>query len=136
MSEPKRNDPCSCGSGKKYKKCCMGKTFKRKVSVLSSKDVGSTFSKQIRDQVSSLSQRKIKPITQTHHKFVMTNKSFLNSGDRQTVDPSTVAEVEDVPDDKQDTKIEVPEEMPPFHMNQSGEGFKPTDLDYKAKKGE
>lgn len=19
-----RNDPCSCGSGKKYKKCCMG----------------------------------------------------------------------------------------------------------------
>jgi uncharacterized protein YecA (UPF0149 family) len=26
-SEPKvgRNDPCPCGSGKKYKKCCMGK---------------------------------------------------------------------------------------------------------------
>ncbi len=23
---PKRNDPCSCGSGKKYKKCCVGKT--------------------------------------------------------------------------------------------------------------
>ena len=21
-----RNDPCSCGSGKKYKKCCIGKT--------------------------------------------------------------------------------------------------------------
>lgn len=20
---PGRNDPCSCGSGKKYKKCCM-----------------------------------------------------------------------------------------------------------------
>jgi len=20
---PERNDPCSCGSGKKYKKCCM-----------------------------------------------------------------------------------------------------------------
>ena len=20
--QPKRNDPCSCGSGKKYKKCC------------------------------------------------------------------------------------------------------------------
>ncbi len=20
-----RNDPCPCGSGKKYKKCCMGK---------------------------------------------------------------------------------------------------------------
>jgi hypothetical protein len=23
--EPGRNDPCPCGSGKKYKKCCMGK---------------------------------------------------------------------------------------------------------------
>ncbi len=23
--EPGRNDPCSCGSGKKYKNCCMGK---------------------------------------------------------------------------------------------------------------
>jgi len=22
--EPGRNDPCSCGSGKKYKKCCGG----------------------------------------------------------------------------------------------------------------
>lgn len=21
--EPSRNEPCSCGSGKKYKKCCM-----------------------------------------------------------------------------------------------------------------
>ena len=23
VSEPGRNDPCSCGSGRKYKKCCM-----------------------------------------------------------------------------------------------------------------
>lgn len=25
MSHAKRNDPCPCGSGKKYKKCCYGK---------------------------------------------------------------------------------------------------------------
>ncbi len=25
MSTPNRNDPCPCGSGKKYKKCCMNK---------------------------------------------------------------------------------------------------------------
>lgn len=25
FEEAKRNDPCPCGSGKKYKKCCMGK---------------------------------------------------------------------------------------------------------------
>jgi uncharacterized protein YecA (UPF0149 family) len=26
-AEPKigRNDPCPCGSGRKYKKCCLGK---------------------------------------------------------------------------------------------------------------
>jgi uncharacterized protein YecA (UPF0149 family) len=23
--EPKRNDPCPCGSGRKYKQCCLGK---------------------------------------------------------------------------------------------------------------
>lgn len=25
MKKPGRNDPCSCGSGKKYKKCCEAK---------------------------------------------------------------------------------------------------------------
>jgi len=25
MNKPKRNDPCICGSGKKYKKCCLDK---------------------------------------------------------------------------------------------------------------
>ncbi len=25
MAKPGRNDPCSCGSGKKYKKCCLMK---------------------------------------------------------------------------------------------------------------
>jgi len=23
LSQMKRNDPCPCGSGKKYKKCCL-----------------------------------------------------------------------------------------------------------------
>lgn len=23
----KRNDPCSCNSGRKYKRCCLGKPF-------------------------------------------------------------------------------------------------------------
>ncbi|MCC6303351.1 MAG: tetratricopeptide repeat protein, partial [Gammaproteobacteria bacterium] len=26
MNAPKRNDPCPCGSGKKYKKCCLAET--------------------------------------------------------------------------------------------------------------
>lgn len=27
MSKPGRNDPCPCGSGKKYKKCCLAEGF-------------------------------------------------------------------------------------------------------------
>lgn len=27
VPEPKRNDPCTCGSGKKFKKCCMNKEY-------------------------------------------------------------------------------------------------------------
>ena len=33
MSKPGRNDPCPCGSGKKYKRCCIGKE-----EIISSKD--------------------------------------------------------------------------------------------------
>jgi len=29
MKEPERNDPCPCGSGKKYKKCCLGRSGDR-----------------------------------------------------------------------------------------------------------
>lgn len=29
MTEPGRNDPCPCGSGKKYKKCCAIKPASR-----------------------------------------------------------------------------------------------------------
>ena len=50
-----RNDPCPCGSGKKYKKCCLEKEHKkelaqRKLSTMISKDspycknMGSIFS--------------------------------------------------------------------------------------------
>lgn len=39
QKKPSRNDPCPCGSGKKYKQCCWGKppTLKtqHKVTVLS-----------------------------------------------------------------------------------------------------
>jgi hypothetical protein len=27
MDRVGRNDPCPCGSGKKYKKCCLADTF-------------------------------------------------------------------------------------------------------------
>ena len=31
-TEPGRNDPCSCGSGLKYKKCCMQKVVTKGVT--------------------------------------------------------------------------------------------------------
>jgi hypothetical protein len=32
MAKISRNDPCPCGSGKKYKKCCLGKDIERQQS--------------------------------------------------------------------------------------------------------
>jgi hypothetical protein len=32
MAKPGRNDKCSCGSGRKFKKCCEGKTESRRSS--------------------------------------------------------------------------------------------------------
>jgi len=29
-----RNDLCSCGSGKKYKKCCLGKVMESREKIL------------------------------------------------------------------------------------------------------
>ncbi|MCX6986853.1 MAG: SEC-C metal-binding domain-containing protein [Chlamydiae bacterium] len=31
MSKPGRNDPCSCGSGEKFKKCCEKKIGLKKI---------------------------------------------------------------------------------------------------------
>lgn len=38
MSKIKRNDPCPCGSGKKYKHCCLKKP--RTLGVKAKEDVG------------------------------------------------------------------------------------------------
>ncbi|MGH2613122.1 MAG: SEC-C metal-binding domain-containing protein [Rhabdochlamydiaceae bacterium] len=32
MNKPGRNDPCPCGSGKKFKKCCESKATKKSIS--------------------------------------------------------------------------------------------------------
>ena len=36
MEKRSRNDPCSCGSGKKFKKCCEGQKKTRTFHVMSS----------------------------------------------------------------------------------------------------
>ena len=60
-----RNDPCSCGSGKKYKKCCepkhKHKKFEAKVLSSSSSIAGAFFTQP--QNVSSLFNRQIKSVT-------------------------------------------------------------------------
>lgn len=35
-----RNDPCPCGSGKKYKKCCLDKPFEPSPELLADFELG------------------------------------------------------------------------------------------------
>lgn len=35
-----RNDPCSCGSGKKFKKCCLGKPYEPSPELLADFELG------------------------------------------------------------------------------------------------
>lgn len=47
MKEVGRNDPCPCGSGKKYKKCCMQKssTKERTYTQVQSMNTGASIKK-------------------------------------------------------------------------------------------
>jgi hypothetical protein len=55
MEKIGRNDPCSCGSGKKFKKCCESKTQK--------KTLGSAQVLSGANKMSSFFQRHVTPIT-------------------------------------------------------------------------
>ncbi len=59
-----RNDPCSCGSGKKYKKCCEAKHKHKKfeAKVLSSSSLSGSFFTQP-ESVTSLFNRNVKVVT-------------------------------------------------------------------------
>ena len=54
MTKASRNDPCPCGSGKKYKKCCLAKEKESPLKRISAK--------VIRDQA-AIGQQFIKPVT-------------------------------------------------------------------------
>jgi hypothetical protein len=54
MKKPKRNDPCPCGSGKKFKKCCESKMIGKKFMATK---IDSTLKKQ--NKVFSLFKNKV-----------------------------------------------------------------------------
>ncbi|MGB9721724.1 MAG: tetratricopeptide repeat protein [bacterium] len=45
MSEPGRNDPCPCGSGRKYKKCCWEKDKKKRIDT--NKQINLDYTKRV-----------------------------------------------------------------------------------------
>ncbi|HUD01261.1 MAG TPA: SEC-C metal-binding domain-containing protein [Rhabdochlamydiaceae bacterium] len=55
MEKVGRNDPCPCGSGKKFKKCCESKTQK--------KSIGSAQILSGTNKMSSFFQRHVTPIS-------------------------------------------------------------------------
>jgi uncharacterized protein len=64
MQKAGRNDPCPCGSGKKFKKCCETKTVQRKfqAQVLSSGSTQEPFQQQAQKVSLSLFQKTVKPV--------------------------------------------------------------------------
>lgn len=77
MSKPGRNDPCPCGSGKKYKKCCEKKLFKGKFTaqkIETPKQIqGNIFSSIFQSNIQSANatldkEKKAKPIRKKEEK--------------------------------------------------------------------
>ena len=72
MKKPGRNDPCICGSGKKFKKCCESKMIGKKF--LASKiDIS-----QISSKASSFFQKKIIQVSTEENKVSDSNLSEKN----------------------------------------------------------
>jgi hypothetical protein len=65
-----RNDPCPCGSGLKFKKCCFGKPPKLKFTakVIKSKSVESG----LQDKLNAITNQK----SEAESQFKMTSKDF------------------------------------------------------------
>ena len=54
MAKVERNDPCPCGSGKKYKKCCLAADDQRQNASSSPRAAGVTFMSDLDDLSNSV----------------------------------------------------------------------------------
>jgi hypothetical protein len=74
MAQIGRNDPCPCGSGKKYKKCCLDRKPREHVVMVGSSEPlhGVHYDKEKMEFTGlTLDDRLIKPVvtySQTHYK--------------------------------------------------------------------
>lgn len=67
-----RNDPCPCGSGKKYKQCCMSKNMPKKRTKLTAKWINAPqgpnlMTRAFGDAIDS-SEKVFKPVDDTESK--------------------------------------------------------------------
>ena len=78
--EQSRNEPCNCGSGKKYKKCCGNKPSEQ---VSSSVTPGATFAKnnvaKTKAASNSLNKKDIKPFSNPNRQQVKTISLISNT---------------------------------------------------------
>lgn len=133
MNKPGRNDPCPCGSGKKYKNCCMLKEKENAAAKYTAGGKRKFKAKVINIQDRSLSifsrsattpQASEAPTALDKLKFRMTQKDF-----RQT--PQEGQLPFPIPGAQEST--EKPQERE-RHLPQPGESFNPTTEDFRKKK--
>lgn len=91
MSKPGRNDPCPCGSGKKYKKCCELKKKQKKL-----------------DNVEALSSKEGNKLTNFFH-----SNFSLFSHAKKPVEEAAQPPLEEGQEEKNDSSMESKEENSP-----------------------
>jgi hypothetical protein len=87
MTKYKRNDPCPCGSGKKFKKCCertlIGKKFRAtKIETSSPSSISSFFQKKI-EGISKDSEKKINPSKDLLHDKANEKKEDIKQEEKE-----------------------------------------------------
>jgi len=123
-----RNDPCPCGSGKKYKNCCLKKEQEQSTAKYTSSGKRKFKAKVLNIQDKSLDvfgrsatvqQGPTTSETLEKFKYRMTDKDFRKKSEEKPI------------------KFEVSEETPETrerHLPKSDEEFKPTTEDFRKKK--
>ena len=104
-NQPGRNDPCTCGSGKKYKKCCGRAGLKRHTATVISSttdsllsrisQIGAEYNQQMSDKVinvSSVKGQSVQPVEKTEEK--------------QTEETQTEAEIKSETEQKKESNSE------------------------------
>lgn len=62
MNKVGRNDPCPCGSGKKFKKCCLDKPYQPSAELLADFELGQQRIREYEEEQKKREQDLSKPV--------------------------------------------------------------------------